>query len=190
MSIAQDELRGFDPAAHRDPAQPCKQGLTWAMRRLVLARDDFGCVCCDRSILSKPYSILLRKPQDLGGSISPENLITVLGECGERISSLRDPADEARGYVVRACDEPALVPVAYMTPAGQAKRWLSPDGSRSFEPAPESSGEPLQRSATVLMSSRAARQSWVSRLRRFLGWPQDSVSCRCGCSPGFSFNER
>lgn len=134
MSIAQDELLGYDRPAQPDAARSRDDALTWPMRRLVLARDDFGCVCCNRSVLSRRYDILLRKPRNLGGVTSPENLITVLAECAERISVRRDPADEARGYVMRSWDEPALVPVAYTTPAGHAKWWLLPDGRRSFEP--------------------------------------------------------
>jgi hypothetical protein len=140
MPIAQEELLGYDRPAQRDAARSCDDALTWPMRRLVLARDGFGCVCCDRSILSRPYSIQLRKPPDLGGVVSPENLITVLAECGERISCHSDPADEDRGYVVRSWDEPALVPVAYTTPVGQVKWWLLPDGRRSFESPAENTG--------------------------------------------------
>lgn len=127
MTTAQAELIGYDLAAD----------LTWRMRRLVLARDGYGCICCDRSVLSRPYAIHMRKPRYLGGVVSPENLITVLQECGDRISLQCDPADEARGYVLSAWDEPAIVPVAYTTPAGQARAWLSPDGRRSFAQRPE-----------------------------------------------------
>jgi len=141
MSIAQDELLGYDRPAHRAAERSCDDVLTWPMRRLVLARDDYGCVCCNRSVLSRPYGIQLRKPRNMGGVISPENLITVLAECGERISFRRNPADEDRGYVVRPWDEPSLVPVAYTTPAGQAKWWLLPDGRRSFEPPAGARGD-------------------------------------------------
>jgi hypothetical protein len=76
----------------------------------------------------------MRKAPLLGGEMSPENLITVLAECGERIRTRRDPVDEAKGYSVGWCDEPAHVPVVYSTPAGQTRAWLLADGGRAFEP--------------------------------------------------------
>jgi len=100
----------------------------------VLARDRWACLCCGKSILSRPYAIHLRKPRRLGGRTSPENLITVLAECRERIKAGRDPADQARGYAIRAGDEPELVPVLFRTPAGQARVWLLPNGGRAFAP--------------------------------------------------------
>ncbi len=124
MTTAQHELPGYDRPGE----------LPWATRRLVLARDGYVCVCCDRPVLGRPYAIHLRKPRHRGGDFSPENLITVLAECGERISVQRDPADEARGYSVPPGDDPAFVPVAYRNPAGHAVAWLLPDGGRSFEP--------------------------------------------------------
>lgn len=105
--------------------------LPWAIRRLVLARDDFACVCCNRSVLGQPYSIDVRESRTLGRDRSPENLITVLRECGERIALGLDPADEAKGYKVSPWDDPALVPVVYVTSTGQANWWLLPDGGRS-----------------------------------------------------------
>ncbi len=129
MTTSREELPAYDRAGE----------LPWAVRRLVLARDGFACVCCSRSVLGRPYAIQLRKPSDRGGSASPENLITVLAECGERISFRRDRTDEARGYSLRRWEEPALVPVAYASPAGPAVAWLLPDGDRSAE-APCGSG--------------------------------------------------
>lgn len=113
--------------------------VAWPVRRLVLARDNWACLCCDQPVLGRAYAIHLRKARHLGGDMSPENLITVLAECGERISTRRDPADDARGddargYVLGSCDIPALVPVAYSTAAGQTRAWLLPDGGRAFVP--------------------------------------------------------
>lgn len=108
--------------------------LPWPVRQLVLARDNWACLCCDKSVLGRPYAIHLRKPWHLGGDTSPENLITVLAECGRRIRARRDPADRARGYRVGWCDDPALVPVVYSTSAGRTRVWLLPDGSRTFLP--------------------------------------------------------
>ena len=108
--------------------------LPWPVRQLVLARDNWACLCCGKSILGRPYAIHLRKPWHLGGDTSPENLITVLAECGERITLTYDPADQARGYGVGSSDDPASVPVACFTAAGSAKVWLLRDGGRAFEP--------------------------------------------------------
>jgi hypothetical protein len=107
--------------------------LPWPVRQLVLARDNWACLCCDKSILGRAYTLALRKPAHLGGDYSPENLITVLAECGERIGARRDLADGARGYWVRSADDPASVPVAYSTAAGSAKVWLLRDGGRALE---------------------------------------------------------
>ncbi len=127
--MTQAELLRDAPAEHGDDAE-----VPWPVRRLVLARDDWACLCCARSVLGQPYAIHLRKPWHLGGDTSPENLITVRAECGDRIRDRCDPTDEARGYTVRLYDEPALVPVVYSTPAGQTRVWLLPDGGRAFEP--------------------------------------------------------
>jgi hypothetical protein len=108
--------------------------LPWPVRQLVLARDNWACLCCDKPILGRPYTVLLRKPRQVGGTLSPENLITVLAACGQRIRFDRDPADAARGYRLRPHQEPALAPVAYPTPAGVSRAWLLPDGSRTFDP--------------------------------------------------------
>jgi Arc/MetJ-type ribon-helix-helix transcriptional regulator len=129
MTMTQAELFQDAPVGRQGGAV-----LPWAVRQLVLARDHWACLCCDQSVLGRRYAIHLRKPWHLGGDASPENLITVLAECGERISADCDPADEARGYIVGSCDEPALVPVMYSTPAGLTRAWLLPDGGRTFEP--------------------------------------------------------
>ena len=84
--------------ASRSPGErraPRDTGLTPEVRRLVLERDGYLCICCGSSIFGKPSAIHLRKPEHFGGSATPENLITVLHACGERISFRRDPLDEA-----------------------------------------------------------------------------------------------
>lgn len=129
MTTTQAELPRDAPAGHGDDAE-----VPWPVRRMVLARDNWACLCCARSVLGRPYAIHLRKPWRLGGDTSPENLITVLAECGDRIGARCDPVDEAKGYQVGSCDEPARVPVLYATPAGHKKVWLLPDGGQGFEP--------------------------------------------------------
>ena len=128
MTMTQAELLADVPQGRRDAAQ-----LPWPVRQLVLARDNWACLCCGKTILGRPYAIQLRKPWHLGGDISPENLITVQAECGDRITLGCDPADQTRGYEIGPFDDPASVPVAYSTAAGSAKVWLLPDGGRAFE---------------------------------------------------------
>jgi hypothetical protein len=128
MTMTQTELRADVPQRRRDDAQ-----LPWPVRQLVLARDNWACLCCGKTILGRPYAIQLRKPCHLGGDISPENLITVQARCGDRITLGCDPADQTRGYEVGPSDDPASVPVAYSTAAGSAKVWLLRDGGRAFE---------------------------------------------------------
>jgi hypothetical protein len=130
MTMTQAELLRDAPGGHADDAE-----VPWPVRRLVLARDNWACLCCARSVLGQPYAIHLRKPWHLGGDTSPENLITVRAECGERMRARCDPVDEARGYQLRPWDNPAVLPVLYATPAGPAKVWLLPDGGRAFEPS-------------------------------------------------------
>ena len=127
--MTQDELLRDAPVRFPDEV-----GLPWAVRQLVLARDNWACVCCDKPVLGRPYAIHPRKPGYLGGRTSPENLITVLAGCGERIGARSDPGDVAKGYSIRSYDEPAVVPVLYRSPAGQKRVWLLPDGGRAFEP--------------------------------------------------------
>jgi hypothetical protein len=129
MTMTQAELRADVLGGRRDDAE-----LPWPVRQLVLARDNWACLCCGKSILGRPYAIHLRKPGHLGGDMSPENLITVLAECGERITLRYDPADQAAGFGVGSTQDPGSVPVAYSTAAGSAKVWLLRDGGRAFEP--------------------------------------------------------
>lgn len=143
MTPTHDELPGYDRTGYWFAG--CRPDeLPWAIRRLVLARDDFGCVCCGRSVLGQPYSIHVRRPLGTGRDRSPENLITVLGACGERLLLGGDPADEMKGYNVRPWQDPALVPVTYATPAGHACLWLLPDGGRAPRPQAQPPARPLQ----------------------------------------------
>jgi hypothetical protein len=96
------------------------------MRKLVLERDGYACVCCGRPVTGQPFMLLRRLR---GGSDSTPNLITVLGTaktgCAERIDSRRDPRDEANGYIVRAGQDPELVAVLLY---GRIIVWLALDG--------------------------------------------------------------
>ena len=116
-------------------------GPSDAVRRLVLERDGYSCVCCGISVIGRPYSLQHRKRRSQGGGNDPTNLVTVLGSgttfCHERIDSRRDPEDEAKGYTVRSWDDPALIPVMLFSEHGSGiTAWLLPDGSYGYE-APE-----------------------------------------------------
>jgi hypothetical protein len=109
-----------------------------SVRKLVLERDGYACVCCGRSIIGQRYSLGHRLRASQGGLATPSNLLTFLGWGGElchgRIDSRRDPADEAKGYTVRSFEDPAMVPVLIMSPYGSgAMVWLTADGRYSTE---------------------------------------------------------
>lgn len=113
-------------------------GPSAAVRKLVLERDGFRCVCCGASVIGQPYSLQHRKRRSQGGDNSPSNLVTVLGTgttgCHERIDSRRDPEDEAKGYTVRSWDDPLLIPVMIFSPHGSgAAVWLTDSGEYSTE---------------------------------------------------------
>lgn len=107
-------------------------------RLMVLNRDGWACVCCGRSIIGQRYSLQHRKRRSQGGTNSPSNLVTVLGDgttgCHARIDSRSDPHDEAKGYTVRSHDDPALIPVmVFSEHGGGVTAWLTEDGGFAFE---------------------------------------------------------
>lgn len=113
-------------------------GPTPKVRALVLARDGFACVCCGGSVIGHVYSLQHRKRRSQGGRSDAPNLIVVLGDgsqgCHARIDSREDPHDEAAGYTVRSYDDPARMPVLYVSPHGSGQMaWLLPDGGLAFE---------------------------------------------------------
>ena len=139
------ELRRVVPLARWDrPLRPRGErkapsvaGPSREVRALVRARDGHACVCCGTSIIEEPNAVQFRKPERLGGSATPENLITVLHACGERINSWRDPMDEVRGYRLQPGDDPKLVPVSLtFSTESRVMVWLTRDGLLSFEPPP------------------------------------------------------
>ena len=123
----------------RERKAPGGTGPDRATRALVLERDRYACVCCGRSVIGQVASIQHRKRRSQGGTNSPANLITVLGDgtrgCHARIDSRIDPADEAKGYTCRSHEDPALVPVMLFEASGSGMTvWLTADGRYSTEP--------------------------------------------------------
>ena len=114
-------------------------GPTATVRRLVLERDGYACVCCGTSVIGRRYSLGHRLRASQGGKAVPSNLLTFLGLGGElchgRIDARRDPADEDKGFTVRSFQDPALVPVMFFEPDGSgALVYLLDDGTVSATP--------------------------------------------------------
>jgi hypothetical protein len=127
------------PSTDQRPGLGRDTDLDAAARAAVLERDGYACVCCGRTVIGQPYTLQLRKPRSHGGDTSPSNLLTVLDTgrtgCRARIDSHCDPSDEAKGYVVRSWDDPALVPVVVSGRHGTGCLvWLTPDGSYRTQP--------------------------------------------------------
>ena len=116
-------------------------GPSDAIRQLVLARDNYSCVCCGRAIYGQQYSIQHVKRRSQGGTNTATNLITLLGTgitaCHGRIDSRVDPRDEYRGYTVRSWGDPATTPMWLVT--GFGSRWVLrlPDGTYEDADPPE-----------------------------------------------------
>jgi hypothetical protein len=112
-------------------------GPNLAVRKLVLERDGFSCVCCGTSIIGRRYSLLRRASQRPD---TPENLITVLGwgteDCCGRICLFRTRADKAKGYQLAAGEDPASEPIVVFIDDGGALMWLTASGTYSTEPPP------------------------------------------------------
>lgn len=114
------------------------------VRKLVLERDNYACVCCGRSIIGQPYSLQHRRAKKMGGSRlpwidQPQNLVTVLGsgttDCHARMEA-RGAADKFKGYVISEWPQidPRFIPVEVVSEDGRRWMWLTPDGRRTFTP--------------------------------------------------------
>lgn len=135
-------LRRRVPLRTHQVSGPGAMGL--AVVRLVYERDGYLCACCGRPVAGKPQTAGYRKLPYAGGTGDPPNMLTFLGlginpedpdDHYARIRSRRDPRDEARGYCLRAGDDPELVPVVMMSAGGtRVTVWLTRDGKLSYEP--------------------------------------------------------
>ena len=133
---ARTPLKAKGASVARKPVQDT--GPSRKVRAAVLIRDGYACVCCGGSVIGQVYSLQHRKRRSQGGDNALPNLITVLGDgsqgCHARIDSRIDPHDEAAGYTVRSFDDPAKVPVLYVSAHGSGQMaWLLPDGGLAFE---------------------------------------------------------
>jgi hypothetical protein len=119
-------------------------GISPKVRKLVLERDGYSCVCCGRSIFGQRYSLGHRVRAAQGGPATPVNLITLLGWGGEshhgRIDLFKDPDDGigVKGYRLPSNADPAMEPVLIVSAEGADYRWLTADGKYAFK-APEGS---------------------------------------------------
>ena len=109
-----------------------KDAISPKVRRLVLERDGYACVCCGRSIIGQRYSLGHRLRASQGGRPVPSNLLTLLGWGGQehhgRIDNREDAHDEAKGYTVRAGKDPALISVMVSGEDGGLTAWPDDEG--------------------------------------------------------------
>jgi hypothetical protein len=95
-------------------------------------------------VSQRPHSARRRDPD---GGDSPANLLTLLGDGSRpldpadhhaRVDSGRDLRDAARGFTVRAGQDPALVPVTVFSPIhGGMLMWLNDAGAYVLSPPEE-----------------------------------------------------
>ena len=128
----------------RPLGQANANGPTPKVRKLVLERDGYACVCCGKSVLGERYSLAHRVRASQGGQAVPENLVTLLGWGGElchgRVDLYRDSADGqgAKGYRLPSGADPASEPVLIVSEHGSgALMWLTPRGTYATEPPSE-----------------------------------------------------
>jgi hypothetical protein len=124
---------GGEPA--RKPAKaPRDTGPSRKVRRMVLERDAYCCVCCGKSVTGQVYSLQPRDARGSGGTSdpmanSPVNLITMLGDgisgCHGRVELHLGPDDGLNGYRLETGQDPALTPVWRVSEYGVA-RWAWP----------------------------------------------------------------
>jgi hypothetical protein len=138
---------GGKPA--RKPARPARApgytGPSRKVRKLVLERDAYCCVCCGRSVIGQVYSLQHRDARGSGGTSdpmanSPVNLLTMLGDgitgCHGRVELRKDPADGPKGYRLESGQDPALTPAWRVNEFGTGRwAWPAHDG-RWIDEAP------------------------------------------------------
>ena len=131
--------------ARKPPKPPRDTGPSRKIRKLVLERDGYCCVCCGKSVIDQVYSLQHRDPRGSGGTSdpmanSPANLVTMLGSgttgCHGRVELHKDPKDGLKGYRLEEGQDPALTPVWRVSEFGIGRRsWPTHDG-RWIDEAP------------------------------------------------------
>jgi hypothetical protein len=128
-------------ARKRKPAR--NTGPSRKVRALVLERDGFACVGCNKGILGRPYSLQHRNARGMGGTSrpdanSPVNLVVLCGSATSPggchlLAEQRDPVMHERGLWLNSWEDPALVPVMVFSPRGRVPVWLTADGRRVLD---------------------------------------------------------
>lgn len=118
-----------------------KDGIPDRVRKIVLKRDGFACVCCGASIIGQRYSLAHRVRAAQGGKPVPENLVVLLGWGGElhhgRVDLYRDPEDGIgkKGYRLPSTADPAMEPVWVVSAGGGGTLvWLTSGPEYSLKP--------------------------------------------------------
>jgi hypothetical protein len=137
------------PVATGKPRTPLRpqghdNGPTDAVRKLVLDRDGYCCVCCGKSIMGERYSLAHRVRAAQGGPATPENLVVLLGwggeKCHGRVDLYKDREDGIgrKGYRLPSGADPAAEPVLIVTGEGDVF-WalLTPSGEYDPQQPPE-----------------------------------------------------
>jgi 5-methylcytosine-specific restriction protein A len=119
-------------------------GPTRKVRALVLARDGFACVGCNKSVVGRPYSLQHRVARGMGGTSradagSPVNLIVLCGSATSPggchlLAEQRDPVMHERGLWLNSWEDPATVPVMIATALLPVPVWPTADGRYSKVP--------------------------------------------------------
>lgn len=140
VHVRKPEEPGSTPLAQAPKGQ--EGSIPPAVRKAVLERDGYCCVCCGRSIIGERYSLGHRVRASQGGKAEPPNLVTLLGWGGElhhgRIDLYKDPDDRVKGYRLPSGTDPAMEPVLVVSGDADAfLAWLTSDGRYAFEPPQE-----------------------------------------------------
>lgn len=124
-----------EPGGAPKPKGRRDTGPSPEMRAMVYARDLGLCVRCGVAVKEIPHSIHHRSRRSQLGLNEFQNLITLCGSgstgCHGHVHA-HVTESEYYGYLVRSGNgpesDPLQVPVAYATPGGTARRYLTEDG--------------------------------------------------------------
>jgi len=152
----------------RVPARSSREaGPSARDRRLVFARAFGCCESCGASVIGRPYTIAARVVRDVGDAPRAEasaqwNLTLLCGSAAspggcQLLREQRDPILHRRGIWLWSWENPRMVPLLLVDPAGpRVPAWLNADGTYDFE-APPAAGDqagPHRRSWPELVRTR------------------------------------